>query len=202
MRIRREYSGGMSTAPIPASPKTRRFTIRLLHWGWFLLAAAALLVGYGALAIWRPYQREQQIVRMIEGWGGKVETVQVLPDRLTSLLGKERIKALKVFDRVQFVDLQGRPITDVGLIHLHGLTNIASMNLRETQITDSGLAHVSGTTKVWWLDLQSTQITDAGLVHLSGLANLEYLNLVGTRVTDEGVATLRKALPHCRIGHR
>jgi len=185
----------------PISPEPRRFAIRLPHWGWFLLAAIALLVGYGAVGIWQPYHREQQIVLMIEDWGGRVETVQILPEWLTTHLGKERVQAIKVLDRVQFVDLERRPVTDSALVHLHGLPNLASLHLGETQVTDAALAHLSGFTKLWWLDLNGTQITDAGMARLTGLENLEYLNLVGTRVTDEGVEALQKALPRCRIGH-
>ena len=192
----------MSVPESPTSPRARRFSIRLPHWGWFVLAAIALLVGYGAVAIWLPWHREQQIVRMIEGWGGKVFNVQILPDGPTRLLGTERVKALKVLDRVQFVDLERRPVDDLTLVHLHGLTNLESLHLGETQITDAALAHLSGFRKLWWLDLNGTQITDAGLARLSGLENLEYLNLVGTGVTDEGVKTFQKTLPRCRIGYR
>ena len=73
------------------------------------------------------------------------------------------------------------------------------LGLWSTQITDAGLMHLKGLTNLEELGLSSTRVTDAGLVHLKGLTKLEKLGLVGTQVTDAGVAELQKALPKCRI---
>jgi len=77
--------------------------------------------------------------------------------------------------------------------------------LNGRKITDAGLVHLKGMTKLESLDFRYTQITDAGLVHLKGLTSLVRLELVvhaanlGTKVTDAGVADLQKALPNCLI---
>ena len=42
-------------------------------------------------------------------------------------------------------------------------------------MTDDGLKHLKGLTNLSELNLESTQITDAGLVHLKGLPGLEWL---------------------------
>jgi len=68
-----------------------------------------------------------------------------------------------------------------------------------SQITDAGLAHLRGLTQVQILNLDGTQITDAGLVHLQGLTQLQLLILDNTLVTDAGVQRLQKALPTCQI---
>ena len=62
-------------------------------------------------------------------------------------------------------------------------------------MTDAGLAHLKGLTNLQELDLNSTDVSDAGLVHLEALTGLKQLGLVGTKVTITGVQRLRKALP-------
>ena len=64
--------------------------------------------------------------------------------------------------------------------------------------TDVGLVHLKGLTKLQRLVLPR-QITDAGLAHIKGLTQLQVLNLGGTKITDAGVADLQKALPNCKI---
>ncbi len=98
------------------------------------------------------------------------------------------------------LDLSNTQITDAGLEHLKGLTNLYSLRLDNTQITDSGLVHLKGLTNlrgILWLS--GTQVTDAGLEHLKKLTKLHFLHLSNTNVTDEGVKKLQQALPNCRI---
>ena len=40
-------------------------------------------------------------------------------------------------------------------------------------MTDAGLVHLKGLTQLQWLDLAETKVTDAGLVHLKGLTQLQ-----------------------------
>ena len=70
-----------------------------------------------------------------------------------------------------------------------------------TQLTDAGLAHLKGLTNLQTLDLKGTQVSDAGLTHLKLLTNLQTLWLLGTQVSVAGVQELQKALPNCRIIH-
>ena len=67
------------------------------------------------------------------------------------------------------------------------------------RITDAGMVHLKGLTNLQSLDLRKTKITDAGLVHLKGLNKLQWLYLMGTKVTDAGVSDLKKSLPNCEI---
>jgi len=41
-----------------------------------------------------------------------------------------------------YVDLGGRPITDAGLVHLKGLTNLELLVLGDTQVTDEGVKNL------------------------------------------------------------
>jgi Leucine-rich repeat (LRR) protein len=68
-----------------------------------------------------------------------------------------------------------------------------------TRITDTGLQHLSGLTNLQVLDLVNTPITDVGLRHLDGLTALANLDLGNTRVTHSGVEMLRARLPACSI---
>jgi uncharacterized protein (TIGR02996 family) len=79
-------------------------------------------------------------------------------------------------------------ITDDGLRHLSGLTNLLELQLFFTQVTDDGLRHLSGLTNLSTLFLVgSPQITDDGLRHLSGLTQLKDLHLELTEVTEDGI---------------
>ena len=117
------------------------------------------------------------------------------------------------FRKVQAMGLIDTQVTDAGLVHLKGLTNLEVLSLEGTQVTDAGLVHLKRLTNLRWLDLSDTQVTDAGLVHLKGLTNLgrpvhlkgndltnlARLSLGNTEVTDAGVEKLQQALPNCTI---
>jgi Leucine-rich repeat (LRR) protein len=68
------------------------------------------------------------------------------------------------------------------------------------QVSDAGLAHLRGLTQLKGLNLSSTQVTDAGLEHLRGLTRLTYLHLSNTQVTDASVNELKKVLPNLYVG--
>ena len=70
-----------------------------------------------------------------------------------------------------------------------------------SKVTDDGLVHLKGLTNLQFLSLSRTKVTDAGLVHLKGLTKLQYLHLSDTKVTDEGVKKLKQTLPNCEISH-
>jgi hypothetical protein len=102
---------------------------------------------------------------------------------------------LKGLSNLSILVLDGTTVTDTGLGHLKGLTNLSYLALGRTQVSDAGLAHLEGLTKLSRLYLAGTRVTDAGLVHLKGLTNLIRLGLENTRVTDAGVNELKQALP-------
>jgi hypothetical protein len=64
--------------------------------------------------------------------------------------------------------LAGTRVTDAGLVHLKGMSQLAILNLTNTNVTDAGLVHLEGPTHLSSLWLVETRITDAGLVHLEG----------------------------------
>jgi hypothetical protein len=87
------------------------------------------------------------------------------------------------FGHVTEVYLTGTSITDAGLAHLKGLTNLYVLLLDDTRVTDAGLVHLKGLTKLSYLFLKGTQVSDAGLLHLKGLRRLHVLDLRGADIT-------------------
>jgi internalin A len=82
-------------------------------------------------------------------------------------------------------------VTDAGLAHLRGPTNLSGLWLISTRVTDAGLVHLKGLTNLSFLSLDGAHVTDAGLAHLGGLTKLSDLRLIGTRVTDTGLVHLK-----------
>jgi hypothetical protein len=52
------------------------------------------------------------------------------------------------------------------------------------QVTDAGLEHIKGLTQLRTLDLTQTKVTGTGLEHLKGLTQLQTLKLLGIRSSD------------------
>ena len=96
---------------------------------------------------------------------------------------------LKGLTNLQTLILTNTKVTDEGLVHLKELTSLQNITLPK-QITDAGLVHIKELTNLKELWLQGTQLTDAGLVHLKGLTTLKELYLSSTKVTDTGLAQL------------
>ena len=79
---------------------------------------------------------------------------------------------------------------------------VMEVRLSGTKVTDAGLSHLKGLTNLQTLWLTGTWgVTDAGLEHLKALTKLKSLHLDRTNVTDEGVEKLQQALPDCYILH-
>jgi hypothetical protein len=82
-------------------------------------------------------------------------------------------------------------ITDAGLAHIAGWTELRVLRLSELRVGDAGLAHLAGLTKLEIVDLYSTKVSDAGLAHLGRLTGLKELWLDGLPLSDVGAAHLR-----------
>jgi Leucine-rich repeat (LRR) protein len=81
-------------------------------------------------------------------------------------------------------------VTDAGVAHLARLTGLKELYLEDSRISDAGLADLKELTGLGTLNLARTQIGDAGLAHLERLTSLENLGLDGTKVTDAGLVRL------------
>ena len=104
------------------------------------------------------------------------------------------VAALEKLDAQIFRNEQGQVIhvrlgrsqvTDAGLVHLKGMTNLEELWL-PTQVTAAGLVHLRGLTSLQTLILGETKVTDAGLVHLKRM-NLKMLDIPTEAKTDIGL---------------
>ncbi|MEC9349856.1 MAG: leucine-rich repeat domain-containing protein, partial [Planctomycetota bacterium] len=89
---------------------------------------------------------------------------------------------------VTHVGFSGTQVTDADLADLGVLKKLVGLDLNWTKVTDAGLKHLKGLTNLTSLYLFfNTKVTDAGLEHLRGLTNLTALWLNDTKVTDAGL---------------
>ncbi len=109
-------------------------------------------------------------------------------------LRDEDLAGLAVHPKVRILKLGDTAITDAGLAHLEGMTELIMLGLRGTKITDDGLKHLGQMKKLRSLLLARTAVTDDGLRHLAGLESLQKLGLSETAITDAGLRHL-PALP-------
>jgi hypothetical protein len=189
---------------IPGSrPNPKRRWLQFSVRGLFLLVLVfALPLGWLAWAM-NTIRQERLAVAALRNMDCKVSAPYntqgslTILERLRKLLGEDQFRnATQVSGTYWYTHSK---ITDGGLVHLQGLTQLQQLYLHGTQVTDAGLAHLEGLTQLKELRLDGTQVTDAGLVHLRRLTQLQWLVLPGQNVTDAGVRKLQNALPNCHI---
>jgi Leucine-rich repeat (LRR) protein len=148
---------------------------------------------------------QEQVINLIKKMGGQVQRDPKAPGQPAigiSLRGTNvtdaDLEILKQLKSLQILNLSQTAITDAGLKPIESLPNLRNLIL-PVSITDAGLVHVKGLTQLESLNLLDSQVSDAGLVHLKGLRNLKILLLNGTKVTDAGLREIQQALPRARI---
>jgi hypothetical protein len=101
-----------------------------------------------------------------------------------------------VGDKIVF---EPKQISDVGLKHLAGWTDLQELSLDGTHVTDEGLKHLAGMKKLKRLILSDTKVTDDGMEHLTKLTALTDVQLFNTKVTETGVGVLKRWKPEIRV---
>jgi hypothetical protein len=172
-----------SGEPEDVSPAGRRLNIDVRA-----LGGEANFMGrtYGFLGLFGP--SEQFHVRLNQ--------TEVGDDELAALVKKHG-------DRIWGLDLRNTRITDQGLRHLKGLSQIEQLTLGNddsrfspshavpiSPITDSGLVHLKGLTRLSNLNLSGLPITDSGLDALGDLPQLGGLYLSRTKIKGLGLGRL------------
>jgi len=100
--------------------------------------------------------------------------------------------------RVIRVELARIPIRDDDLAILSKLPHLQSLNLRGINVfkgtlSNDGLRHLSGLTQLRSLNLSANRLLNSlSLFHIRNLKRLEWLNLTGTRIGNEGLIHLRE----------
>lgn len=153
----------------------------------FALTLLAIMASVSVWVGWRVHRREAQ-QEYFEQLGAFVVTEPAKPvwlyEFVADNLGEEHAVG---FSDITLIGL----VTDAGLEHLSGLTNLETLSLEYTQVTDADLQYLSGLTNLMELYLNHTQVSDVGLQHLSGLNNLHELSLHNTQITDDGLQHLQ-----------
>jgi hypothetical protein len=203
-----------TTAPTTTTPCRRwlQFSLRTL-----LVLMLVLGAGLGWLAHEAERARAQRkLAAAIEQLGGRVEyravsggMIRIVVVWWGKLLGEDLsgdatyvhfrgalvsdagLAHLQGLTQLQAIDLHNSQVSDAGVAHLRGMSQLRALGLWETQVSDAGLAHLRGLTQLQQLFLDDTQVGDAGLAHLRGLKRLQRLDLNNTQVSDAGLVHLR-----------
>ena len=85
-------------------------------------------------------------------------------------------------------------VTDDGLRHLAGLTNLRVLALPERGITDAGLVHLKDLDNLQELWLDFLPLTDESTTHLRDLTGLKVLRFYQASITDKGMQNFRDML--------
>jgi hypothetical protein len=118
----------------------------------------------------------------------------VIQDRLfrARTIGDKDLERLVLLNDLERLNLIGAPISDAGLIHLDGLSNLHTLKLSIGDITDDGLRRiVEYHPDLTTFDLHGKEISDEGLAHIGRLRRLEHLHLP-PKVSNAGLAHLRE----------
>jgi hypothetical protein len=101
--------------------------------------------------------------------------------------------------RIEGLALDDASVTDEQLVHVENMLNLKWLTLNNTRITDKGLIHLASLKSLADLQICGTAVTDDGLMHIKMLPSLKRVLLDKTQTTASGRATLRKALPNCKV---
>jgi hypothetical protein len=143
-----------------------------------------------------------------------------------ALSGDAALSEMKSLKKLRRLLLSGEEIriTDAGLKHLVGLTELEMLRLSSIGVNDTGLKEIKRLKNLNELDLELTAVTDAGMEelkelkslkelslrncvgitdasfkHIGQMKNLKLLRLGGTRVTPAAIAQLKKDLPQLSV---
>lgn len=100
----------------------KRFSIP--HPGWLLLAGLVLAVIATGLIVWN--RSTLRLVRKVEELGGSVTTKPGGPEWLRRLVGDDK---MRLFDRIDYLDLSNTAISDEGLKDYQGLSSLEILHL-------------------------------------------------------------------------
>lgn len=87
-------------------------------------------------------------------------------------------------------------VTDVGVKYLKRLRNLESLSLQYTKVGDAAMREIAHLIKLKVLEVNHTGVTDEGLTFLGQMKELNQLMLSDTAVSDAGLSQL---LPHAKM---
>lgn len=88
-------------------------------------------------------------------------------------------------------------LTDAGVAHLAGLTNMDRLTIGGPELTDKALGYLKDMKKLDMLNIYGGNFTDEGLANLEGLKALQFVRLAGThQFSPRATNRLKKELPN------
>ena len=88
-------------------------------------------------------------------------------------------------------------VSDAGMAHLAGLTNMERLSVSGSDLTDKGLSYLAGMKKLNHLTVSDGNFTEKGLRHLEDLKALGFLRITSQNDIKRGaVLRLRRKLPN------
>jgi Leucine Rich repeat len=129
---------------------------------------------------------------------------KITDNDLKTISALKKVKDLNIGGPIQKsvgdkVIYEPKQITDAGLKHLAGWTDLQELTLEGTHITNEGLKHLAGMKKLQRLILSDTKVTDDGMEHLTKLTALKDVQIFNTKVTETGVGVLKRWKPDIRV---
>lgn len=149
---------------------------RLRHLEW-LEFRATQVTDVGMQKLTGLHQLERLFLRPTQDSG----PIPITHRGLQSISELKGLKLLAVYDA---------KVTGPGFASLGKMSQLESLDLRDTDIDDASLQHLTSLRKFQQIFLWSADVTDDGIAHLAELPNLENVYLSGTELTDTGLQLL------------
>jgi hypothetical protein len=141
---------------------------------------------------------DASLARIADAHGGEIESLYlentaVTDAGLASLSKFPRLKNFEIRNDVRKAGKTGPLITDAGMAHLKGLTQLQSLNVSYTSVTDAGLDSIDDLPYLMSLYLGGTDVKGVGISRLKSLPKLALLDLHATPFGEEGLKALSGA---------
>jgi hypothetical protein len=179
---------------------------------WMLVATTvAAILCFLAVHYVRPYLGQRKAMELLQTAGVGFESRVAGPAWLQRIVGAKNctvVTAVRGFQQSSLNDnllecLSASPhvyelfignslITDAGLRHIEGMTNLAVLDLPSgPQVSNGCLAHLPAMRQLLWIDASDVPVMDEGLAYLSKLTQIEQIELNRSQITDAGLVHLR-----------
>lgn len=97
------------------------------------------------------------------------------------------------------LDISGTDVTDDGVLHLHKLTELRHLRIKETNLTERGVKRLAFCRALETLNLKCLPMDDEALWALSRLPQLQQIVFYQARFGAEAIRAFRAALPNCEV---